>query len=309
MRTERMPSIGAIARAQLGLLIGTKFVAGMFGLIALQLFILYGAILKDAVPPWGGPKMQMFAVIQTVGAGAIAGMLVWFSEGPRHRRYHWSMPVQREIHDLMRIVAGAIWLFAATVVFCLAIWLLEDPAIRDQWLRHVPYFWATMFLVPLLAYLLLCIPCMTLGRPLYVMLLAVMAAVILSLDVVKVRAPVIADIGGAIFSETYPRSLTVAFAGGENTAPWHNAADIQRVYWQTKNDFFKKYPEKPSVREGYDHTMQKLGQPGYSLYFHGLGWMGKPTFYSRKQWVQSLVIWYALAILGIAFALRRRPDV
>lgn len=35
---------------------------------------------------------------------------VWRGEGPGRRAYHWSLPVDRRVHDLLRVSAGAAWL-------------------------------------------------------------------------------------------------------------------------------------------------------------------------------------------------------
>jgi hypothetical protein len=40
---------------------------------------------------------------------------VWYREGPARREYHWAMPVDRTQHDLLRVLAGAIWLVGVLV--------------------------------------------------------------------------------------------------------------------------------------------------------------------------------------------------
>jgi hypothetical protein len=50
------------------------------------------------------------------GLGAIAAMcwaiMVWRDEGPRHREYHWSLPVDTSMHDAARAAGGLVWLVA-----------------------------------------------------------------------------------------------------------------------------------------------------------------------------------------------------
>lgn len=41
---------------------------------------------------------------------------VWRGEPPAGRDYHWSLPVERRTHDLLRVAAGAVWLFALTLL-------------------------------------------------------------------------------------------------------------------------------------------------------------------------------------------------
>src|SRR5688500_6525557 len=105
MSTQRMPGIGAVARAQLELLVRTNFVIGIMGFMTLMLLTTYAMLPRfEDLPPWEGPWI-MVLYVTLIGTGGIAGALVWFNEGSRNRRYHWAMPVKREVHDIARIAA------------------------------------------------------------------------------------------------------------------------------------------------------------------------------------------------------------
>jgi hypothetical protein len=299
MSTQRMPSMRAVAREQLSLLIGTKYVTGLFCLMLLYVISLFALIPNDLLP-WQGPRLSFFYVI-LIFLGGLAGGVVWFGEAPRNRRYHWSMPVRRELHDLARIAAGAVWLMMLIAIFCLLYWFGEGSMMREQWLNRAPLFWLAQFLVPLLAYLLVCIPCIMLGRPIFVILIALALPLLLSLKPVRQNAPFLFDVGDVLFNYREPLSLTAALSGGEQSAPWHQPDDIRRVYRATEKDWFAKSEASANVKRQWDIYMDPSGNAGLR------GRAGRPI--NSNQWLLSLTAWYTLALLGIALALRRRPDV
>ena len=197
MNTQRVPGAGDVVRAQLALLVYNKFAVGLGALLVLYVLVVYGVVgpLEDLMP-WQGPGLMM-GYIMMLGFGGIAGAIVWFNEAPPHRRYHWAMPVRREVHDIVRVGAGAAWLLVAIALYCVFAWFLEDPLAREHCLQAQWLVWAGMFLVPLLANLLITIPCIMLGRPLLVILGCVTLAIIITLEPVKQALPVRGDQGVA----------------------------------------------------------------------------------------------------------------
>jgi hypothetical protein len=65
---------------------------------------------------WSLAEGDILALGLLVGGGW--GFIVWRDEGPSRRLYHWSMPVDTAAHDLMRVLAGAMVLLGAIVLFC-----------------------------------------------------------------------------------------------------------------------------------------------------------------------------------------------
>lgn len=96
--------------------------AEQFRLVGLQLRIRLGvlAVLAAgvAVMYWrmriGAPAMlyETFAGLADGMAALVAvllALLAWTDEGPSRRVYHWTMPVPRWLHGLLRVGAGAAW--------------------------------------------------------------------------------------------------------------------------------------------------------------------------------------------------------
>lgn len=295
MNTQRMPGFGAVLRAQLELLVRTKYALGLF---AYEMLIVFGTYfwmpLFEALPPWEGPWfIIMYGGL--VGSGAIAGLIVWFGEGPRKRRYHWAMPVKREVHDLARVIAGAVWLLGIIVVCCALGWLFEDRTTRDLWLRNAPLFWASLFVLPVLSYLLFVIPYLMLDRPLLAILSVLIATTLLSLTPVVRKYPMLGDLGNALLSYKHPPSLGTALGGGLLTAPWANPENRKRVYREVSESYWQEEHVSADARR----KAEMSARSNASVF---------PRI-SKREFLSSLFIWYTIALLGIAFALRRRPDV
>lgn len=292
MSDSRVPRLSAVAYAQLDLLLRVKFVIGLLGVVILEVLMIYG-VLRPTVPPWEGPTTSML-YIMLLGLGGMAGGVVWFQEGIRNRRYHWSMPVRREIHDMLRIAAGAAWLVALIALTCVIAWFAEGAEMREQWLRHAGAYWAGLFLIPLLMYLLVCIPCMSSGRPLMMILLVLTATITLSLEPIQQRFPRIADMGRIITAEDEPFSLSAALGGGAMTAPWSYHSEQVRVFKAVRAKYFAdEHLSADAQKRVEDNVLAPTRQPPLT----------------QRTWLMSLGTWYAIAFLGIALALRRRPDV
>lgn len=208
-----------IARAQVLLLVRMKYAIAIIGLILTLLFIVH--FLIDAVPD--GKPLHYEIYYMLAGYGAVAAALLWASEPPANRRYHWAMPVARETHDLLRVIAGAVWLIAAIAVFAAAAFITEGAAVRDEWLRDAPLYWLGMFLVVVLIYLLSSIAALLVAKPLLWLTVAAAAILLSFSDLVASFAPIITDISSALFSPGAPASLGSAITGGYRIAPWSNA--------------------------------------------------------------------------------------
>lgn len=91
---------------------------------------------------------------------------VWHSEEPARRAYHWALPVDRRIHDLLRILAGGAWLglFLLPMIGITILLQLfgETPAGTGM-----PAFWifVTYLTGPFTVYLLCSIPALRSDHP------------------------------------------------------------------------------------------------------------------------------------------------
>jgi hypothetical protein len=110
-----------------------------------------------------------------IAAAVVWPLLVWREESWGRREYHWSLPVQRWVHDLLRVAGGAVWLVLG-VAACAAVAMLfvhlhgSAPVyLADGTHTHFhpgPLFWAGFFAGPLIAYTLASILPLSLRRPL-----------------------------------------------------------------------------------------------------------------------------------------------
>lgn len=89
-----------------------------------------------------------------IGA-ALWAVSIWYREGPSHRGYHWTLPVDRRLHDVLRVFAGAAWLtgfLAVPVLVGMAVYYIAgDPPASGP----IPaWIWLTHLTGPLTLYLL-----------------------------------------------------------------------------------------------------------------------------------------------------------
>jgi hypothetical protein len=83
-------------------------------------------------------------------------MVVWRTEEPGRRSYHWSMPVNATHHTLMKVAAGWLWTVVATAIYVgfVALISLTMAAIADAPVDYPPAWeWATTFTTASIAYL------------------------------------------------------------------------------------------------------------------------------------------------------------
>jgi hypothetical protein len=98
--------------------------------------------------------------------GMAWGVMVWSDEGPAKRKYHASLPVDRTLHDVTRVVAGALWLMATVVLMVGVGALLALTRGAGSGLGGFSTTaWLNYFTAPLQMYLLLAIFSVSLNKP------------------------------------------------------------------------------------------------------------------------------------------------
>ncbi len=108
-----------------------------------------------------------------VGGAFFWPLVVWRGEAAGCRDYHGSLPVSRPVHELARLAAGALWLFAAEGLMLAALVLGLLLSGRGGALA-VPTWrgWLNFFLGPLILYLLVSLAPLLARRPGRAVLLA-----------------------------------------------------------------------------------------------------------------------------------------
>ncbi len=89
-----------------------------------------------------------------IGA-ALWAMSIWYREGPSQRDYHWTLPVDRRIHDILRVFSGAAWLLvflAVPVLVGMVMHYISAPS--DQTGGIPAWIWVAHLTGPLTLYLL-----------------------------------------------------------------------------------------------------------------------------------------------------------
>ena len=295
MNTQRMPDLRTVAMMQLKFLFQMKYAVGLamilvWGVVGMKLF-------AGEMPGPPGVTLPLLIPLHVtiVFLGGLAGVLAWMNEAPQNRRYHWAMPVKREVHDILRIAAGAVWLLVALAMYSALAWILEEPVVRERWLSDAPIFWLSIFLTPLLTYLLTSIAALMAGRPLLWLGGIITVVALSSLPGTDEYLPVVADMRNALVSEKYPPSLGAALAGGYLAAPWNDGEKLYQAYLAGRDEAFRSHGISGRARAEADAQMQYLRKQ-------------KPDV-QPSEWLLSIGLWFVVALLGLAFALKRRPDV
>ncbi len=186
---RRPPSWRRVGRAQLALVVAYRRrrravqVALAFGLLAV-------AAASDRFPAfidlgtgeetraefhWAGPELLgmpegmvalTFAFFALLLGSVIWPLRIWRDAGPSRRAYHWAMPVDRRVHDLLRVAAGAVWLtvvILAVLALGISLGLLFG---RGSGLAQVSAWgWANFLVAPLIFYLLSSVAALASDRP------------------------------------------------------------------------------------------------------------------------------------------------
>ena len=154
---------------------------------------------------------------------------VWRQEPPQKRGYHWAMPIERRLHDLLRVAAGLallpviVAIFAVVAVATAA--MSGHTAVFPSW---GGLFWLDLFAAPLVIYLLVSIPVVGSRHPVAwlwgtVGVCAALVSLLQAVGLIGLLAPVahlflgrfglFTTLGGPIVSE-------IAGRGSYPVGPW-----------------------------------------------------------------------------------------
>ena len=144
--------------------------------------------------------------------GFVSPFRVWRDTSLRQRGYHWTLPVARRRHDLIRVAAGGVPLLVMLVILAgmaLVGMVLGGHAAT---LHLVPLsFWAALGLTPMLLYLLSTIAVLRSDRPARPILIALGSFYLLYMMTLFAGGDVLTHFGEQLVVGPY--SLTVAVVG------------------------------------------------------------------------------------------------
>jgi hypothetical protein len=167
LATQRLSLLHVLMRQHL-LLWWTRRLAFLglllFGSLAVLEFVVWRAQFEELTTTMlAAGMLPVLAII-----GGVWALVVWREEEPARRQYHWSMPVDVTVHDLLRVLAGGSWLLVVLLAFYVTVYALAALHGDTEYLRQLgaAYFFAQVF-VPLLAYLLLSVLTVGSGKPLH----------------------------------------------------------------------------------------------------------------------------------------------
>ena len=124
----RPPAWGTVLAAQARLVARKRWKTLAAIPLGMGIFVLpwfYVAAETGALPSGGistfaglmlGSPFHLFAIL----AAFAWALTLWSDEGPGDRAYHWSLPVGRPGHDLIRVAAGGAWMLAVGATGVLA---------------------------------------------------------------------------------------------------------------------------------------------------------------------------------------------
>jgi hypothetical protein len=154
--TRLAPSWPVVARRQFGLLTSRGNAIGLaVALAASEAFMVYDAGRNhyNQMLAVLTPAFVAFPLLCVVGAAW--GVMIWQNEAPSRRGYHWAMPVRRDQHDLLRVLAGAgVLLAGLAALLGIATIMALAGGYGAQLARLAPGVWLSFFAGPLIAYLL-----------------------------------------------------------------------------------------------------------------------------------------------------------
>lgn len=160
------PSDGTIATEEfraVGLAIRTEMIFFIAALVLFTVLVIGSAIRFMHMDHQ--PSAHMGFTYDAAGAipmflvGLLIPFGVWRSEDPSRRAYHWSMPVARGPHTIMKLVSGWGWLMIGVAVYLLFIVGIATAvgSITGEaaWNGTTPaWAWVVAFTAPTLGYLL-----------------------------------------------------------------------------------------------------------------------------------------------------------
>ena len=157
---RRVPSAWRVMLAQFRMIDASRRFTLLLAALASGAVVplmVYGAVVPEFILPF----------ISVVIASVVWPVLVWRGEGPRARMYHRILPVNHVTHDLLKVAAGAAWLFVGMAIILLgmimSVLLSDWPGV----IAHLsPSFFVSYFSSALLVYLLVSIVPILTNRPL-----------------------------------------------------------------------------------------------------------------------------------------------
>ncbi|MDQ6736921.1 MAG: hypothetical protein M3Z30_04380 [Gemmatimonadota bacterium] len=150
---EQFRSVGVAIRKEGYLYLGALVILAILAIGAVARAIATHKVGNDMGLTFSTPGAFPMVIL-----AILAPFAVWRSEDPSRRSYHWSMPVARGPHTLMKVASGWAWLMIAALCYLLFIVVLASviPFIAGQPSRlgSTPAWeWLTLFTAPTLAYL------------------------------------------------------------------------------------------------------------------------------------------------------------
>lgn len=141
--------IGISLRQQAWLLgVSGRWAFLILGLVAMLMLVGLSEVPREL------PRTFIVGMLALLG-GVVWAVMVWHGEGPSRRSYHWSLPVSRPVHDLVRVGLGAAYLVGICAVLA-GVGAVADSlnGTFDRFTSIGPMAWASFFVAPLIVYLL-----------------------------------------------------------------------------------------------------------------------------------------------------------
>jgi hypothetical protein len=152
--------------SQIRLLWRTRRVDGLLGAVLVcSLLLAYAyrnlAVLSrtDNAYAYADAMATYFSVFASMllhilsAVSVLWAIMVWRAEGPTQRSYHWSLPVDVQQHDLIRVAAGACWMLGVSLFFGVVTFVASHTNLAGNGVSLPPSYWmsfATAVVIPYL---------------------------------------------------------------------------------------------------------------------------------------------------------------
>ena len=233
-----------------------------------------GAAVPDSAPAQGATSFSIHlgywppGTFVTMLIGLFLPFGIWRSEDPSRRTYHWTMPIARAPHTLLKMLAGWVWLMAAVAVY------MGYHAVQFLLLAHTPgavgaeahllaWQWAIPYVAATVVYLLS------------------------SLVVIASDHPW-RWIGGI--------PIAYGIALGFLSAP--GLAGVRRALIDVWLGSYGLYTVICGI--GFDHFVEVMTRT--------LGHLPPPTTADFVLWLKAAALWTVMGGVGVCAAAYRRPE-